>query len=41
MNNIVANKDRSAVDPEKIAIKENIALIETNCLAPRVFTHVA
>lgn len=38
MNNIVANKQ---VDPEKLVIKENIAMIEQNCLASRVFTHVA
>lgn len=41
MNNMAQNKERNQVDPEKQAIKENMALIEKNCLAPRVFTHVA
>ena len=39
------SKERSiggvAVDPEKQLIKENMAQIEQNCLAARVFTHVA
>jgi len=29
------------LDPEKQAIKDNMAQIESNCLLPRVFTHVA
>lgn len=29
------------IDPEKQIIKENVAHIEQNCLASRVFTHVA
>jgi len=42
MNNLVAAKqDRLQSDPEKQIIKENMAIIEQNCLAPRVFTHVA
>lgn len=44
MNNLAAaNKDRASqvLDAEKQAIKDNMALIESNCLLPRVFTHVA
>jgi len=41
MNNIAVSKDRTQVDPEKLVIKENMSIIEQNCLAPRVFTHVA
>ena len=44
MSNLAPNNKENRVqvsEPEKQVIKDNMAEIEQDCLAPRVFTHVA